>query len=73
MTMTARRLTACGTASRRPGTRGGKDDPNLALLRFDPDHAEIRLGGSSPVAGLKVPVGGNLADGCKDKVGGVAL
>lgn len=31
----------------------GKDDPKLALLRFDPDDAEIWLNGSSLVAGVK--------------------
>jgi general stress protein 26 len=31
----------------------GKDDPKLALLRFDPDEAQIWRNGSSLVAGVK--------------------
>lgn len=36
---------------------GGKDDPELLLLRFDPRHAEIWLNGNSLVAGLKMLLG----------------
>lgn len=41
----------------------GKDDPNLALLRFDAETAEIWLDGSSLVAGVKALLG---ADPKKD-------
>lgn len=33
---------------------GGKDDPKLQLLRFDPDEAQIWLDGSSLIAGAKI-------------------
>lgn len=36
---------------------GGKDDPNLRLLRLDPDKGEIWLGGTGFLAGLKMLVG----------------
>lgn len=36
---------------------GGKDDPDLLLLRFDPVRAEIWLNGNSLVAGLKMLLG----------------
>jgi general stress protein 26 len=52
---------------------GGKDDPTLTLLRFDPDHAEIWLDGSSLLAGLKVLVGGNPQADYAGKVARVAL
>lgn len=35
----------------------GRDDPKLALLRFDPEHAEIWKDGSSLVAGIKAMFG----------------
>jgi general stress protein 26 len=35
----------------------GKDDPKLALLRFDAERAEIWLDGSSIVAGVKALLG----------------
>ncbi|MET0660170.1 MAG: pyridoxamine 5'-phosphate oxidase family protein, partial [Steroidobacteraceae bacterium] len=36
---------------------GGKDDPNLALLRFDPEHAQIWLNENSLFAGVKILMG----------------
>ena len=33
---------------------GGKDDPKLALLRLDPERAEIWLDASSLIAGIKL-------------------
>ena len=36
---------------------GGKDDPKLALLRFDLDNGEIWLDGSSIIAGIKMLLG----------------
>jgi general stress protein 26 len=53
--------------------KGGKDDPNLALLRFDADHAEIWLDGSSPVAGIKMLLGADPKEEYKDHVAQVSL
>lgn len=36
---------------------GGKDDPDLLLLRFDPASAEIWLNGNSLLAGVKMLLG----------------
>jgi len=36
---------------------GGKDDPKLALLRFDAEHAEIWLNASSLLSGVKILLG----------------
>jgi general stress protein 26 len=33
---------------------GGKDDPNLQMIRFDPDRAQIWLNDSSLLAGVKL-------------------
>jgi general stress protein 26 len=52
---------------------GGKDDPKLALLRLDAEHAEIWEGGSSFVAGLKMLFGGDPKQNYKDKVTNVNL
>ncbi|MDR7034952.1 pyridoxamine 5'-phosphate oxidase family protein [Mesorhizobium sp. BE184] len=43
---------------------GGKDDPKLRLLRFDPAEAEIWLDASSLVAGVKMFLG--MGDPKKD-------
>lgn len=47
---------------------GGKDDPSLVLLRFDPSQAEIWLNGSSLLAGLKMLLGGDPKQDYSDKV-----
>lgn len=47
---------------------GGKDDPNLLLLRFDPMEAEIWQSGSSLLAGLKMLLGADVKAEHKDKV-----
>lgn len=52
---------------------GGKDDPKLALLRLDPERAEIWLDGSSLVAGIKTLFGVDPKKDYKDKVAEVAL
>ncbi len=52
---------------------GGKDDPNLALLRFDPERAEIWLDASSLVAGIKLLLGFDPKQDYKDKVAKVSL
>lgn len=51
----------------------GKDDPKLALLRLDPERAEIWLDGSSLVAGVKALLGVDPKSDYKDKVAEVEL
>ncbi len=52
---------------------GGKDDPNLALLRLDPERAEIWLDGSSFVTGVKMLLGIEARPDFKDKAAKVSL
>jgi general stress protein 26 len=52
---------------------GGKDDLKLALLRLDPDAAEIWLDASSLVAGLKLLLGADPKQEFRDKVAKVSL
>ena len=52
---------------------GGKDDPELALMRFDAERAEIWLNENSIFAGLKMLLGGDPKDDYKDKVAEVKL
>ena len=52
---------------------GGKDDPKLALLRFDADRAEIWLDESSFLAGVKLLLGSDPKEDYKDKVAEVRL
>ncbi|MGE0420319.1 MAG: pyridoxamine 5'-phosphate oxidase family protein [Acetobacteraceae bacterium] len=52
---------------------GGKDDPNLALLRLDAETAEIWESGSSLVAGLKSLFGRDPKQDYKDNVAEVSL
>ena len=52
---------------------GGKDDPKLALLRLDPESAEIWLDASSMVAGFKMLIGIDPKKDYKDKVAEVEL
>lgn len=51
----------------------GKDDPKLALLRFDPEHAEVWLNESNLVAAVKMLLGADLKKDYRDKVGDVDL
>lgn len=51
----------------------GKDDPNLVLLRFDAENAEVWLNESSMLAGVKMLFGANPREDYKDKVGKVDL
>ena len=51
----------------------GKEDPKLALLRFDPEHAEIWLDASSIVAGIKMLLGVDPKKEYRDHVAKVAL
>ena len=52
---------------------GGKDDPKLALLRLDAEHAEIWLNASSLVAGVKMLLGADPKKEYKDNVANVDL
>ena len=52
---------------------GGKDDPKLALLRLDAEHAEIWLDESSFLAGIKMLLGADPKEDYKDKVAEVEL
>ena len=47
---------------------GGKDDPKLQLLRFDPDHAQVWLNEHSLIAGIKLLLGQDPKAEYKDKV-----
>jgi general stress protein 26 len=46
----------------------GKDDPRIALLRLDAEHAEIWLNASSLLAGVKMLLGVDPKSDYKDKV-----
>jgi general stress protein 26 len=52
---------------------GGKEDPKLALLRLDPETAEIWLDASNLVAGIKMLLGSDPKDEYKDNVAKVNL
>lgn len=51
----------------------GKDDPKLALLRFNAERAEIWLNGSSLLAGIKVLIGVDPKQDYKKNVADVSL
>jgi len=52
---------------------GGKDDPKLALLRLDPEQAEIWENASSIVAGVKMILGIDPKKDYQDKTATVSL
>jgi general stress protein 26 len=52
---------------------GGKDDPELALIRLDPENAEIWIDASSMVAGVKMLLGMDPKQDYKNKVANVQL
>lgn len=52
---------------------GGKDDPKVALLRLDPEKAEIWEDASSLLAGIKTLLGVDPKQDFKDKVATVDL
>lgn len=52
---------------------GGRDDPKLALLRFDPADAEIWVDGSSLLAGLRILLGRDPKQDYRDNVAKVRL
>ena len=47
---------------------GGKDDPKLRLLRFEPGNAQIWLNQNSLLAGVKMLLGADPKEDFKDKV-----
>lgn len=51
----------------------GKDDPRLALLRFEPDSAEIWLNDASVFTGAKILLGGDPRKSYAGKVASVRL
>lgn len=53
--------------------RGGKSDPELRLLRFDPGHAQIWLNENSVFAGIKMMLGKDPKKEYADKVAEVDL
>jgi general stress protein 26 len=52
---------------------GGKDDPKLALLRFDATNAEIWENESSVIAGVRLLLGADPKKDAQEKVARVAL
>ena len=52
---------------------GGKDDPKLALLRLDPERAQIWLDEKSLFAGIKLMLGSDPKVDYRDKVAEVSL
>jgi len=52
---------------------GGKDDPKLALLRLEPESAEVWLNGSSLVAGVRMLMGADPKKSYRDNVAQVDL
>lgn len=52
---------------------GGKTDPKLVLLRFDPQEAEVWENASSLMAGLRVLLGSDPKEDYKDNVARVVL
>lgn len=51
----------------------GKDDPKIALIRLDPENAEIWIDASSLVAGIKMLLGIDPKKDYEDKVAEVPL
>lgn len=51
----------------------GKDDPKIALIRLDPENAQIWIDASSIVAGIKMFLGIDPKEDYKDKVAEVTL
>ena len=52
---------------------GGKDDPKLQLMRFEPEYAQVWLNEHSLVAGVKLLLGRDPKAEYQDKVGVVEL
>ncbi len=51
----------------------GKDDPELALLRFDVEDAKVWIDASSLLAGVKILFGADPKEDFKDKVAEIHL
>lgn len=51
--------------------KGGKEDPNLQLIRFDPEHAHIWLNENSLFSGVKLLLGSDPRGAYRDKVADV--
>jgi hypothetical protein len=54
-------------------SEGGKDDPNLGLLRLDPDRGQIWLDANNWTSGVKMLLGVDPKKDYKDNVAKVAL
>jgi general stress protein 26 len=52
---------------------GGKDDPKLALICFEPSRAQVWLDGSSLLAGIKMMLGADPKETYKDNVAELKL
>ena len=52
---------------------GGKDDPKLLLLRFDPDRAQVWLNENSALAGIRILLGRDPKQDYRQKVADVDL
>ena len=52
---------------------GGKEDPKLRLLRFEPESAQFWLNGNSMVAGIKMLIGIDPKQDYQDKVAEVDM
>lgn len=52
---------------------GGKEDPKLALLRLDPESAEVWIDASSIIAGVKLLLGVDPKCSYQDQVANVSL
>jgi len=52
---------------------GGKDDPKLQLLRFEPDRAQIWLNENSALAGIRILLGRDPKQDYRSKVADVQL
>ena len=52
---------------------GGKDDPKLQLIRFDPEHAQVWLSENHLMAGVKLLFGRDPKREYKDKVADIRL
>jgi general stress protein 26 len=53
--------------------KGGKDDPNLQLIRLEPERAQIWLNENNLFAGVKILLGSDPKKDYKDKVAEVNL
>jgi len=53
--------------------QGGKDDPKLQLIRFDPEHAHVWLSENHLLAGVKLLLGRDPKREYQDKVADIRL